>query len=400
MNSRAPSATAQVLADESIDLATFQRDSHIRKGGEVADFNTNSWEFSFNDKQDVRFHVYGTNLIDDAIYGININYTTYATLTGSELENGIDVVYHTNANGDDLSVTFTLEGNYVSSYCYNSGTNEYCNGTGLNYITYSFDKTIAIPTYTGNLIYTNYKSNPINRVNMYNEIYGINSNYHNQNNSLSYHIEGSNFENKSYQVTLNVTKNEEAYFTKTYTVNGSDLNNGYDLELTGLALALRTDYTYNNMYEFEFNICDITSTIYAEYNSSDATPYIGGQFYQNKNKYSLINGAIWTDVGGMVIPLNEHYFDNDNTLGVTYKGHDFTNNINYDYKLEYGYIVGEGENAQLVISRNISSGKVMGSVLNNNGLDFLLDNDNNYDNAVYRFTIKNGTEIILIDFIT
>ena len=183
--------------------------SNVTQGGEVADFDTDDWTFSFNDKQDVRFHVYGTNLIDDAIYSINVNYITYARLTGSELENGIDVVYRTNASGDDLAITFTFEGNYVSSYCYNSGTNEYCNGTDYNYISYTFDKVIEVPAYTGNLIYTNYKDNQILSTGYYDVIYGVNSNYHNQNNSLSYHIDGDDFENKNYQVMLNVTRNEE-----------------------------------------------------------------------------------------------------------------------------------------------------------------------------------------------
>ena len=103
----------------------------------------------------------------------------------------------------------------------------------------------SIPTFTPKLFYTDYPSVEFEHIELSwdNELDVIANAYHNANHTLSVRIEGNNFENRDYPIVLTVYNGEDEIYTKTVNINGTSLNNGYNIELAGL-----------NLSNFDFNI--------------------------------------------------------------------------------------------------------------------------------------------------
>ena len=365
------------------------------------EININSnLEFHMNRIQDVEFYFKGENLIDDLDYTIRIGYNASKTVKGSVLEEGIKIVLNTKDNVDELnnfSINMLADEAYINNYCYNNGTVNYC--TNDDYIKYMFDKQETVPNYIGRIKYTNYMDTEIKLVEryMYN-VYGIKSDYHNSNNSLTYRLEGSNFENKDYTVSLKVKRDNKDYFEKDYTVNGSLINAGYNLELTGLTLAKRTssDILYN-IYDMSFTIASVTSSSSYYYNSIGKPVYMNSDLYNDENKISGLTPTNGTDTNESIYPVNRHLFDNNNKINVKFRGYNFDKTNTYNYIIEYGYIESVDELYKSKYTTEIKTGTISGTDLIDNGINIAVNNPNNYTMPAYRIIVKNGDELLSID---
>ena len=375
--------------------------SNYRQGGSVIEMD-DSWTFRFNNKQNITVHIKGENLVADANYRVHIgDYSSEKTYLGSELEQGIDYVVSNSGNNNYFYVSFNLESIYFSKYYYSDGENEYTNGyNGYTYreFKYQFYTDTTLPTYTAKLKYST-GTNVDNDGNYEYGSYMINSNLHNSNKPLSYYIEGTNFENKNYNVSVvvtNPTDNREV-FSVSELVNGTDLNNGYNFVLDGLTLDLWTEIQSYNGYNFSIVINDITTTNYAIYNSVGNYSQIYARIQLERGVDSLITADGGMGGGPYIITsldINRNLLNNP--LYIHYLGSNFNDDDAYQYELQYGYPSYDGEYyyEEAEITRTLKSGTIKGKVLNEEGLYIEYSNPSNYEVPVYRLIVKNGTEIM------
>jgi len=197
--------------------------------------------FNFNDKQLISMMVKGENLINDATYTLRFGDKDLNVL-GSEITNGVELTANPQNSGW-LSTYFKLgdvtlnELYYDGTTYHEEGCNEYC--VFFNFNTENqYNKN-----YTATLKYKNYPSNQIEvDESDWNSFYMINSKYHNDGNPLMYYVKGTGYENKNYTVNVKISVDGETIiYNRDFTVNGNNLNNGTNIDLTDLVLPLSTN---------------------------------------------------------------------------------------------------------------------------------------------------------------
>ena len=353
--------------------------------------------FNVNNKQDISVIYKGENLINDATYSLSIGGYSSAVegVTATELANGVTVTASPNTGG--LYIIAQI-GDYEVEKKYFDGTRYYTDdsseGIYLQFNTYASEYN---KDYEATLKYKNFNE-PIVATGQWQDIYPINTKYHNSSNPLQYHLEGSGYENINYTVTVKVLKDGETQiYSRDFTVNGNNINNGTDLDITGLTLPFPDNIDevmgdYGMSYYYFYITVDYVETEQLTiYNGVGANVRVSGEiFFQNGKK----NLSAFRGFGNSgMYDTNVDVFRKFNKIYINFMGEGFDEEEEYDYIIDYGYYNENGE-TPLSFPNQVRTGKVTGEILNNVGIFVELDNNKNYQHPSYRFYVKKGTEIL------
>lgn len=352
-----------------------------------------------NNKQNISFKLTGENLIDNAEYKISgggiQNELIYK---GSELEQGIDFNFYTNLENAPSSFWVNTSLNDIQIEAplkYSDGTNTY------DYFNILLREDDTLPSYSSKLIYTNFEDTEIKKSDIeYREYFIINSNFHNANNTLSLSVNGNDYIDKDYPVSVEVKKGNSAIYNKELNVNGLLLNNGYEIELEDLVLELNKEEDLNaELYEFYVEVDDIITKQEYKYNSLGKDAYLSSNiFFENgKKNLSAFRGDGNYFYGSGIYDTNKDVFTKYSSIYLRYMGDNFNNNDTYEYILEYGGYIENTEFYARNYEVELKQGQVKGSELNTIGLLFKVDNYKNYENPTYKLTIKKGDEVLYSD---
>ena len=375
--------------------------SDIRQG--TNDLNTkeeNGTKYVYlNNKQNISFKITGENLIDNADYIVSGGATQNELIfKGSELENGIDFNYKTNLeySAFSLNVSVNLKGIQISpSQKYFDGTTTY------DFFNILLEEDDTLPSYNSKLVYTKDQAKEIKQSDIeYREYYIVDSNFHNENKSLSLLINGNGYIDKDYSISVEVKKGNSTIYNKDVNVNGLLLNQEYKLELDELVLELNNEEDINaELYEFYVKIDDIITKQEYKYNSLGKDAYLSSNiFFENgKKNLSTFSGDGNYFYGSGVYDTNKDVFTKYSSVYLRYMGENFNDNETYEYILEYGNYIENTSFYERDYEVELKQGEVKGSVLNTIGLLFKVDNNKNYENPTYKLTIKKGDEILYTD---
>lgn len=352
-----------------------------------------------NNKQNISFKLTGENLIDDADYKVSGGAIQNELIyKGSELEKGIDFNFYTNLeySPSSLWVNTSLKGIQIEAPLkYSDGTNTY------DYFNILLREDDTLPSYSSNLTYTNFEDTEIKKSDIeYREYFIINSNYHNENNTLSLNVNGNDYLDKDYPVSVEVKIGNSTIYNKNLNVNGLLLNDGYEIELEDLVLELNKEEDLNaELYEFYVEVDDITTKQEYKYNSLGKDAYLSSNiFFENgKKNLSAFRGDGNYFYGSGIYDTNKDVFTKYSSIYLRYMGDNFNNNDTYEYTLEYGGYIENTEFYARDYEVELKQGQVKGSELNTIGLLFKVDNYKNYENPTYKLTIKKGDEVLYSD---
>lgn len=351
-----------------------------------------------NNKQNISFKLTGENLIDNAEYKISYGAIQNELIyKGSELEQGIDFNFYTNLESSFWINTSLNDIQLNTPLKYSDGNTTY------DYFNISLIEDDTLPSYSSKLIYTNFEDTEIKKsdIELYSRKYFIiNSNFHNANNTLSLSINGNDYIDKDYPVSVEVKKGNSTIYNKELNVNGLLLNNGYEIELKDLVLELNKEEDLNaELYEFYVEVDDIITKQEYKYNSLGKDAYLSSNiFFENgKKNLSAFRGDGNYFYGSGIYDTNKDVFTKYSSIYLRYMGDNFNDNDTYEYTLEYGGYIENPEFYARDYEVELKQGQVKGSVLNTIGLLFKVDNYKNYENPTYKLTIKKGDEILYSD---
>lgn len=351
-----------------------------------------------NNKQNISFKLTGENLIDNAEYKISCGTIQNELIyKGSELEQGIDFNFYTNLESSFWINTSLNDIQLETPLKYSDGNTTY------DYFNISLIEDDTLPSYSSKLIYTNFEDTEIKKSDIesyYREYFIINSNFHNANNTLSLSINGNDYIDKDYPVSVEVKKGNSTIYNKELNVNGLLLNNGYEIELKDLVLELNKEEDLNaELYEFYVEIDNIITKQEYKYNSLGKDAYLSSNiFFENgKKNLSAFRGDGNYFYGSGIYDTNKDVFTKYSSIYLRYMGENFNDNDTYEYTLEYGGYIENTEFYARDYEVKLKQGLVKGSELNTIGLLFKVDNYKNYENPTYKLTIKKGDEILYSD---
>lgn len=346
-----------------------------------------------NNKQTISLKLTGENLIDDASYVVNGDgLQSNLIYSGSELKKGVEVKYYPTLRSSSFNINVELQDIQIQPKIkYNDGTKTY------DYFQIILNEDENLQSYSYNLFYTNYMNKIIKKSDLeYKEYYIINSNYHNDKNTLSLNINGNKYLDKDYQITISVKQANNTIYNKKLNVNGLLLNNGYQIELDGLALELNKDEN-GELYEFYVDVDNAVTKQEYKYNSVGKDAYISSNiFFENgKKNLSVFRGDGNYFFNSGIYDTNKDVFTKYNSIFLRYMGSNLNNDETYEYILEYGNFNESNNSRNYEVT--LKTGKVTGFLLNTIGLLFKVDNNKNYINPVYKLTLKKGDEILYVD---
>ena len=352
-----------------------------------------------NNKQNISFKLTGENLIDNAEYKISCGTIQNELIyKGSELEQGIDFNFYTNLESSFWINTSLNDIQLNTPLKYSDGNTTY------DYFNISLIEDDTLPSYSSKLIYTNFEDTEIKKSDIelyYREYFIINSNFHNANNTLSLSINGNDYIDKDYPVSVEVKKGNSTIYNKELNVNGLLLNNGYEIELKDLVLELNKEEDLNaaELYEFYVEVDNIKTKQEYKYNSLGKDAYLSSNiFFENgKKNLSAFRGDGNYFYGSGIYDTNKDVFTKYSSIYLRYMGENFNDNDTYEYTLEYGSYIENTEFYARDYEVELKQGQVKGSELNTIGLLFKVDNYKNYENPTYKLTIKKGDEILYSD---
>lgn len=386
---------SEYINDSKLYVTKIEQDDKVLEGipynYTINNQMFNTTRYNINDLQQFYVTVKGQGFVDDAIYTLedNISYNQN-TYTGKELNDGVrivlnpeyDIFYNGNIHiyRENMLITKVIDNNNDAIIIFKS----------------SLDN---IPNYDNiKLSYSNYKKVEINK-NKFND-YILNSKYLNNSLDISFNTNSKYISDKDYNIEVCVTDGRGNVFNNySKVVNGEILNNsdGYTLTLSDLKLEMAKTMEENKVYYIEIMINDVLRRISIMYTSYSNPITILPQFYFESGIQNLsIPGGRGNSYfeGGYYI-TNIDAFKKYPKIYMNYLGDGLEDNVIYDYILEYGrdtqkkYVEYPFEYTDVV-----STGKISGRRLNTIGILFALDNHNNYEKPLYRFTIKKGDEFI------
>ena len=347
-------------------------------------------QLKLNDKEDIILTIKGMNLIDDLEYTLS----TYWSLEnneylGSELEEGIELFHPTNIY-DTVSLNFRVDEMSFSLPTY------YYDGENVSSLRFSYNEDENIPNIESKLIYTNYDNIDIlESDDEYSDVLIVNSRYHNENNPLAYQIKGTNYLDRDYKVKVQVLRYGEVIYTSEDNVNGLLLNEGYNYELEDLVMELETKIEEGDIYIIYLSVGSISTKNEVKYNSVGKDARVNaGIFYENgiKNLSAFRGNGSYYFSGG-IYDTNIEVFSKYSYVYLHFLGNNFDDNTEYQYVLDYGYFI-DGMNSAKTYEKVLTTGNIKGRILNNVGALFQVNNPSNYENPTYRFTVKQGDEVI------
>lgn len=215
--------------------------TNLSQGGEDLVLDEHNY-FTLNTKQNAIFSITGENLDQAADYNIMCggNSTYQITYTGAQIMDGIVHVCNVTKTPSNITPGYRIGGYFE--------TVQYQVSNGFTCPSYTLVDDPNIPNYEATLKYTNYPDIHLKKIDddYLGETYHylVRSKYANSNDTLSYYIQGENFQNREYDIELKVLYNNNSIYTRQVKANGSLLNSGYNLELTGLDLGTVTNIRY------------------------------------------------------------------------------------------------------------------------------------------------------------
>lgn len=371
--------------------------TEVRQGNKTIEYTPYGYEF--NKIQDIVLKLKGEYFIDDTIYPVSIpmNSSSYVKkYTGSELNNGIEIKIP--IKGDEypsLAVNVRLDvfSNPLNIKPINCKNDSYC------YFMSSFIDDNNNSNYNVGISYNNFSNREIKTGNDFSEYYGINTyvvsnKYHNAGNELVLNINGEKYLDQDYDVKINIIRDNNVVYTKSTVVNGLLLNDNYKVVLDNFVSS--NDKTYEDekdKYIIETDIDYTTSRLSYMYNYSEKYSTIESEvFFENGQKnLSTFRGDGGFYFNSGVADTNKDVFKKYNNIYIRYLGHNFDEDLNYDYEFSYGYNNDGGAKDKGEV---IKTGKINGTVLNTVGLMFIANNKNNYRYPSYRLEIKHNNQLI------
>lgn len=357
-------------------------------------FSVDTIKYDINDLQQYYVTVKGEGFVDDDIYS-NWNYRYYwhnqKTYTGKELNDGIRLVLNPMDNNlVNGKINIYKKGIHI--------TETINNNNDLLVIT---KKTLDdIPSYDNvKLSYLNYKDIKINKAKD-GDYYILNSNYLNNSLDISFNTNGKYISDKDYNIEVSVTDGRGKILNNyNKVVSGEVLNNndGYTLTLSDLKLEMAKAMEENKVYYIDIVVNDILRRVGIMYTSYSNPITISSQFYFESGiqNLSAFKGRGNTYFSGGYYTTNVDAFKKYSKIYMNYLGNNLEDNVIYDYILEYGRDTKEDyEYYPFEYTEVVSTGKISGRRLNTIGILFALDNHNNYEKPIYRFSIKKGEEFI------
>lgn len=386
---------SEYINDSKLYVTKIEQDDKVLEGMPynytINNQMYNTTRYNINNVQQIYVTVKGQGFVDDAIYTLedNISYNQN-TYTGKELNDGVRIVlnpeYNIFYNGnihiyrENMLITKVIDNNNDAIIIFESSLDNIQNYDNIK------------------LSYSNYKKVEINK-NKFND-YILNNKYLNNSLDISFNTNSKYISDKDYNIEVCITDGRGNVFNNySKVVNGEILNNsdGYTLTLSDLKLEMAKTMEENKVYYIEIMINDVLRKIGIMYTSYSNPITILPQFYFESGIQNLSipggRGDAYFE-GGYYI-TNIDAFKKYPKIYMNYLGDGLEDNVIYDYTLEYGrdtreqYMEYPFEYAEVV-----STGKISGRRLNTIGILFALDNHNNYEKPLYRFTIKKGDEFI------
>ena len=368
----------------------------VIQGDEIVKLDNRN-TYQFNNFETIKINLKSDNLENNANYYID-GLSDKLEFLGSELNDGVELeIYPT----IEKFIRFNLfRGEYkVSDILVLEEDKRY------NY-SVNYNNVDDIKNYNYMVMYTNYQD--IKILDQKDEYYWSNwyvvyDKYHDKDNSLTINIVGNEFyEDKEYDLELEVIKGNNLLYSITEKVNGNDLKNGYNLELEDLVL----EYVDNidnmtKLYDVYLNIDNVKYLIKLKYNSENAENAMFDSYVVYPNGEVNLQTRSGTSIGLSKLRNFRTHIDalsNNNKMFVHYWSKNLLDDVDYTYQLEYiSAFEDDPESSDSKVSKIekiLASGKVKGKKLNNYGLMLPIENPNNYTNPKYRLVIKKGEEII------
>jgi len=369
--------------NNEIDIAVEE----VKQGNRTVILNSSN-RYQLNNYEDIEISLKSKNLEDDGLYCINVNDDDqcYFQKTGSELNTGI-----------------TIE---VNPLIFNR-LKIYRGALDLDKLIETpvdrfYDTTNEVENFEVTPKYTNYSDvNIFKPLDVYGtevDWYVIHDKYHNQNNSLTLKIKGEELSTDiDYIINIEILKNKNEIYKTIHTINGTDLQNGYNLELENLVL----DYVRNiddPSYVYDVYIYGehINNYLKMKYNSESAENASLDSYAIYPN--GEINLLSHSGAGGGMNRMRSFLthisaFENGKKVYVHYWGKDLIVDQTYSYELQYyeRLTLKTGNNKQIDI---LASGNITGNILNRYGLILPVSNLKNYKSPEYRLVLKKGEEVI------
>lgn len=364
----------------------------------LSDYNHTA-RYEVNNLQMISLHVKGENFKDDVEYSICGGYSYFSCfkkILGSSLNEGVivDVNPTTFENGFGGELLIKVNDIKVVNVNYRDGDTLYDANLSVN-------ETGSIEDFTIDLAY---KNNPEQEIelkdtNIYEQKgYVLLSDYHDENNPLSVTINGNDvFKDQDYEILIQGKKKGNVVYSKEVTVNGTNIIDGYKIDLDGYKASFPTDiFLYDEEFEniLEITINNVRRKYILIYNSIGDFPSVDATiFYEDgKKNLSAFRGDGGFNWGGGIADTNVGAFNKYTHIYINYLGDKFLDNEEYDYTLEYGYL--DESKYEYKYIKEIDKGKINGRILNNVGISFKVDNSNKYDMPSYKFTVRKGDELL------
>ena len=336
--------------------------SNVMQGGKKIEMDED-WKFNINDKQDIKYTIRGENLIDDEIYYFR-NGPIEISYLGSELEEGADITYYINL-GFQMYFNYYIGDNYYfEDYYYFDGNEYYHNGENGKYINFITSSDDSIKSFTTKLTYNNSDEG----------IFLVDPGIYINDKILNILIDGVDFEDKNYNMSINVIYKNQSIYTDTKEINGLLLNDNYKYVLSNLSFE-KMDNIYNAFYGgdnyYIYVTVDGVTDIKDFYYKYDGEVFCGVYYGEKRLIFTSGSGDVTGDLNGYVV--NPQIISNKITL--KYYSNSLVESRMYDYEIWYRF--GKGYSYLDSDIDVVKKGKISGADLMNNQLsyDFYLNGE-------------------------
>ena len=343
---------------------------------ESDEYNLNYY-YNINSKELVTISLEGENFIDDVIYRIDDSYHLYNNIegtgglfyTGKEINEGIDVSIPCSL-GYCQSISAVID-------VLNDGYIE--NTLLIN----NEEKVVGFNTYDDDSIYDYNIS--VTHDNSNESIFEINPDIYNLNKTYNVLIDGDNFLDKDYSISIEISYKDNLVYEDNITVNGLLLNNNYRYKIRNMDLRYFKDYNdslYQILIKVDY-IYKISGFAYIYPGNIDSELFLGNNL--KKIDSSFGSGDFHGDLSGYPIKLSD--IQKDNKIKILYSGSLFDDNKVYTYELLYD---NSNDNNYSISDKatTIEEGNISGFDLNNSGISFENNLDVSEKNDNYIYTLK------------
>lgn len=351
-------------------------------------YNTNGPEmiFYFNNTEPITVHYVGKNLDSNATYQVN-DLEDYDYYTGADLEKGIDI-------------TINPKSTMIDGFTKSLGSFANISENIVQYRSVSYQKDGKEYSEVKGKFYAKGKMNMVllyeNKI-----IEGTNSNWVSgtYDTPVTFQIKAMNLKDQDYTVKVSVSKKNLVEDTKTtrimyqddYTINGLELNNGYQLTIKEFKSPTTTKEwfdTYNILvwingvsgstsFEYQPDWNYMNQNIYYK-ELGNELPYFGAGGFKGKSSYSVLPYSYDEPLFFMFKSNSQIKFEEDTT---------------YTYEFSYGQY-----DDSLIEPKNkvvVKSETILGNKLNQEGIMVSYKNPSNYSIPAYQLIIKKDDVIVL-----